>query len=96
MKIDDELLSYLEDLSYLTLCDDEKSRISCDLQKIMNSIEKIKDINTDGASECITPFDKVNVFRDDEVQTSFDRELILKNAPCRNEEMFIAPKTVEG
>ena len=31
----------------------------------------------------------------EEEQASVDRELILKNAPCRNSEMFIAPKTIE-
>jgi aspartyl/glutamyl-tRNA(Asn/Gln) amidotransferase C subunit len=42
-----------------------------------------------------SPLDDTNVFRDDEARPSFDRELILKNAPVRNDEFFIAPKTVE-
>jgi aspartyl/glutamyl-tRNA(Asn/Gln) amidotransferase C subunit len=41
------------------------------------------------------PFDDVNNFRPDETKASFERELILKNAPQKNEEMFVVPKTVE-
>ena len=37
----------------------------------------------------------VNALREDEVRPSFNRELILRNAPHRNKEMFMMPKTVE-
>ena len=95
MQVDDTLIGYLEDLSCLTLSDDEKSRIAGDLEKILNAMEKLNELNTDGVSERSHPFDNVNVFREDEVKASFDRELILKNSSERNDEMFIAPKTVE-
>ena len=95
MKIDAKIIKNLEDLSNFSLSDDEKSRIETDLQKVMDDISKLNDLNTDGAPECTQPFDIVNIYRDDEVQASFDRELILKNAPERNDEMFIAPKTME-
>ncbi|MCL2069774.1 MAG: Asp-tRNA(Asn)/Glu-tRNA(Gln) amidotransferase subunit GatC [Treponema sp.] len=95
MQIDDKLISYLEDLSCLSLLEQEKSRIAVDLGKILNAMERLKELNTDGVSERSHPFDNVNAFREDEVKASFDRELILKNASERNEQMFIAPKTVE-
>jgi len=95
MQIDDKLISYLEDLSYLTLPADEKLRLSEDLGKILNSIERLSELNTDGVQERSHPFDNNNVFRDDKVRPSFDRELILKNAPVRNDKFFVAPKTVE-
>jgi len=96
MKIDDTLLSYLEDLSFITLSDEEKKLMARDLEKILHSIEGLSSLNTDGIPECIQAFDKVNVFRDDEVRSFINRELILKNAPVRSDEMFIAPKTVEN
>jgi len=95
MIIDDKLIGYLEDLSCLTLSDAEKERLSGDLGKILNYMERLSELDTDGVPERSHPFDNVNVFRDDIARTSFDRELILKNAPDRNNEMFIAPKTVE-
>jgi len=95
MRIDGSLISYLEDLSCLTLSDGEKSRLTSDLQKILDYMTRLSELNTDGVPERSHPFDNVNVFRDDEARPSLDRELILKNAPVRNDEMFVAPRTVE-
>jgi aspartyl/glutamyl-tRNA(Asn/Gln) amidotransferase C subunit len=95
MQIDDKLLSYLEDLSCLTLSDNEKTRLSKDLQEILDYMARLGEIDTNGVIERSHPFDNVNVFRDDTVCSSFDRELILKNAPVRNDQSIIAPKTVE-
>jgi len=95
MQIDDKLLEYLEDLSCLTLSDNEKTRLTHDLQEILDYMARLGGLNTDGVVERSHPFDNVNVFRDDEVHPSVDRALILQNAPVKNNEMFIAPKTVE-
>ena len=37
-------------------------------------------------------FPVVNVFREDEVKPSMERELILKNAPKQKEGCFLVPK----
>jgi len=95
MQIDDKLISYLEDLSCLTLSDSEKSRLRVDLQKILDYMARLGRLDTAGITERSHPFDKVNAFRDDKVRASFNREFILKNAPVKNDEMIIAPKTVE-
>jgi len=95
MQIDDKLISYLEDLSYLTLSENEKKRLKQDLSNILSGMARLNELNTENVPERSHPFDNVNSFRDDEVKPSFERELILKNAPEHNDEMFIAPKTVE-
>jgi len=95
MQVDDKLITYLEDLSFLTLSGNERIRMADELGKILNDISRIKALNTDGVSECIHPFDTVNVFREDKVIPSLDREILLSNAPSRNNEMFAAPRTVD-
>jgi aspartyl-tRNA(Asn)/glutamyl-tRNA(Gln) amidotransferase subunit C len=95
MQIDEKLISYLEDLSCLTLSGEEKQRLTGELEKILNGMARLGEQNTENVPERSHPFDNVNAFRDDEARGSFDRELILKNAPNRNDAMFIAPKTVE-
>ena len=95
MQIDEKLIEYLEDLSYLTLSDDEKLRLTNDLRDILSGMERLGELNTKEIAECSHPFDNVNAFRDDEVRASFKRELILQNAPDKNDAMIIAPKTVE-
>ena len=95
MKIDEKLIGYLEDLSCLTLTDEEKQRLAGDLEEILKSMARLGELDTRGVAERSHPFDNVNNFRDDEIQPSLSRELVLKNAAAKNNEMFIAPKTVE-
>ena len=95
MRIDDELIAYLEDLSSLSLSDHEKKRLAVDLGDIIGGMARLDELDTENAPARSHPFDNVNAFRDDEIQPSFDRALILKNAPKSGDEMFIAPKIME-
>lgn len=97
MTIDDKLIMYLEELSNLTLTDDEKAKITADLQQTVESagMKRLLSLQTDGVGELIQPIETVSVFRDDVASPSFGRDLILQNAPVSNEETFIAPRTVE-
>ena len=112
MQINADLISYLEDLSYLTLTDDEKQRLTVELEDILSYIARLGELDTENITErshpgCMgeqqtrfsafatSPFNHVNAFRNDEVLGSFDRALILQNAPRKNEKAFIAPKTVK-
>ena len=95
MRINNELIEYLEDLSFLCLTGDEKQRLAGDLGVVLDGMARLNELDTENIPERSHPFDDVNAFRGDEVSGSFDRELILKNAPHRNAQMIIAPKTVE-
>ncbi len=95
MQIDEKLISYLEDLSCLALSEEEKVCLEGDLSKILSGMARLNEMNTENVPERSHPFDHVNAFREDEREASFDRELILKNAPECSGEMFIAPKTIE-
>lgn len=95
MQIDSKLILYLENLSCLTLSNDERVRLEGDLSKILSGMACLDELNTENVPERSHPFDNVNAFREDEVKKSLERELILRNAPKCDDEMFIAPKTVE-
>ena len=95
MLIDEKLINYLEELSCLMLTPDEKERMAEDLENIIGLVAKLEMLDTTGVAERSHPFDNVNNFRDDEVCRSLDRQLVLKNAPQHNDEVFIAPMTVE-
>ena len=95
MQIDKDLIAYLEELSCLTLSDVEKRQLTGDLQDILSGMARLGELDTEGVPERSHPFDNVNAFRDDEISLSFERTLILKNTPEKNDRMFVAPKTVE-
>jgi len=95
MQINMELISYLEEMSCLKLKGDEKLLICGELKEILSYMALLGELDTENTLERSHPFDNVNAFRDDEVEISFERSLILQNAPEKDDEMFIAPKTVE-
>ena len=95
MLIDDQLMTRLEEISCIALSDSEKDRLKTELLETLDSMTGFTKLDTQGVPECSHVLGNTNVFRDDEVQPSFDRELILKNAPDKNNEMFIAPKTIK-
>ena len=96
MEISSELISYLEDLSYLTLTDGEKHRLAGDLEEILGSIALLGELDTENVPERSHPFDNTNSFREDELKASLDRDLILANAPAADGEMFITPIAVDN
>jgi len=95
VQIDENLISYLEDLSFISLSTDERTKMAEDMQSIINGISSLKELNTDNVPDCIQPIKNVNILRNDEANSIYDRELLLKNAPFKNEEFFIAPKIME-
>jgi len=95
IQVDDKMMRYLEESSHIALTDEERANMISGVQKLMDRISEIKKVDTKGVIELVNPLESVNVFRDDKVEKSLDRELLLKNAKNKNEEMFIAPKTVE-
>ncbi len=94
MKISDELIKYLADISKIDLNDNERSVMMDELNKLieyMRLIDKVDTTSVDGEAFG----EHVNVFREDIVKPSFDRYCILSAAVSKNEEAFIVPKTVE-
>ena len=95
MVIDEGLIKYLEDLSFITLSDEERGRICADLQNILAGMELLAQLDTSGVLEEGLPASFLTALRKDEVMASFPRDEILKNAPQANGKSFLVPKTVE-
>lgn len=95
MIIDDKLIDYLEELSRLRLTEEEKEKEKTDLSKIISYVDKLGEFDTENREAMSHPFDYTNNFRTDEAKPSFDRELILQNAPKKKDGCFQVPKTVE-
>ncbi len=95
MEINDELITYLEDLSRLKLSEEEQKKATVDLGKILNYIDKLNELDTANVEAISHPFAFTNNFRDDVLVASADREIILANAPMKKDGCFKVPKTVE-
>ena len=95
VKIDDKKIEYVGILAKLNLSEEEKKKAGEDMSRMLEYIDKLNELDTDGVEPMSHVFPVNNVFREDIVTNGDDREGILKNAPERKEGAFVVPKTVE-
>ncbi|MBL7801057.1 MAG: Asp-tRNA(Asn)/Glu-tRNA(Gln) amidotransferase subunit GatC [Chitinophagales bacterium] len=95
MDIDNGLVDRLAELSKLEFNADEKERIKGDLQKILNLVEKLNEVNVDGVEPLKYMNDDVNVLREDEVKGQVSKADALSNAPQRDSDYFKVPKVIK-
>jgi len=92
--VDEKIIDYLEDLSYLKMPDEEKQTVMEGLNNILSYMTKLDELDTTGVVERSHAFDSANDFRADVMEASLERSVLLSNAPEKTEEMFVAPMTV--
>ncbi len=93
--IDDETIEYVGILAKLELDDEEKESAKKDMGRMLDYIDKLNELDTDGVEPMSHVFPVYNVFREDVVTNGDDRDQILKNAPESKDGAFKVPKTVE-
>ena len=93
--IDDATIEYVGILAQLELDQTEKEAAKNDMGRMLDYIDKLNELNTDGVEPMSHVFPVHNVFREDVVENGDDRENILKNAPESKDGAFKVPKTVE-
>ncbi|MCD7722632.1 MAG: Asp-tRNA(Asn)/Glu-tRNA(Gln) amidotransferase subunit GatC [Clostridiales bacterium] len=95
MKIDNELIKYLESLARITLEPDEEKAISSELQEILTYIDMLGELDTDSAEAMSHCLPITNVFRKDIPAPSLTPAEITANAPESQDGLFVVPKTVD-
>ena len=95
MNIDDKMIDYIGELARLKVKDDERESTKNEMNKIIEYMDTLNQIDTTGIEAMSHAFQVKNVFREDVVKPSRDREDILLNAPNRSEDAFKVPKTFD-
>lgn len=94
-KIDDETIEYVGILAKLELGETEKEAAKRDMGRMLDYIDKLNELDTEGVEPMSHVFPVYNVFREDVVKNGDDRDSILENAPESKDGAFKVPKTVE-
>ncbi|MCI8317162.1 MAG: Asp-tRNA(Asn)/Glu-tRNA(Gln) amidotransferase subunit GatC [Lachnospiraceae bacterium] len=94
-KISDETISYVGILAKLELSDIEKEQAKSDIEKMLDYIDKLNELDTADVEPLSHVFPVNNVFREDLVTNGEERARLLENAPAVKEGSFQVPKTVE-
>ncbi len=93
--ISDETIDYVGILAKLELSEEEKEQAKKDMGSMLDYIDKLSELDTEGVEPMSHVFPVSNVFREDVVTNGDDREAILKNAPEEKDGMFVVPRTFE-
>ena len=93
-RITDEVIEYVGILAKLELNEEERKQAGADMERMLNYIDKLNELDTEGVEPMTHIFPTVNVFREDVVTGTDQRDQILSNAPQQKDGAFKVPKTV--
>ena len=93
-KISDETIEYVGILAKLELSDEEKEQAKKDMGNMLDYIDMLNGLDTEGVEPMSHVFPVQNVFREDVVTNGDNKEATLANAPLRKEDSFEVPKTI--
>ena len=78
-------------LGRLLLSEQDLDTMTTQLGDILGYMDLLGELNTDNVAPMAHPLDISDVFRDDRVVPSLDREEALRNAPKRDEACYLVP-----
>lgn len=81
MKLDRATVEHIAALARIGLTEDEIERMREQLSSILDNISSLQDVDTDDIPPTAQVIQLQNVMRDDVVQPSLSRDLVLANAP---------------
>ena len=90
-----EQVQHVAKLARLTLTEEETELYTKQLSKILDYIDQLNEVKTEGIEPMHQPIPTVNVMREDIVKKQFEKEELLKNAPHEEYGFFRVPKIGE-
>ncbi|MCC8426691.1 Asp-tRNA(Asn)/Glu-tRNA(Gln) amidotransferase subunit GatC [Mucilaginibacter sp. UR6-11] len=94
MNIDSDTVDKIAHLARLELADTEKQDMIADMNKILDFMAKLNEIDTSGVEPLVYLSNEVNVFREDVVKQEITPEEALKNAPKHDDKYFLVAKVI--
>jgi aspartyl-tRNA(Asn)/glutamyl-tRNA(Gln) amidotransferase subunit C len=95
IKIDEQQVRRVALLGRLELSDQEVRQFSTQLSAIVEYIEKLNELDTDGVEPLAHCLPVHNIFREDVPRPSLSNDEALANAPEREGEYFKVPKILD-
>jgi aspartyl-tRNA(Asn)/glutamyl-tRNA(Gln) amidotransferase subunit C len=95
MKIDRTLLDKIAHLSRLEINEKDVEKTMRDMTAIVEWVEQLKEVDTEGVEPLTTMSFEVNILRDDVVKEHLSHERALLNAPKKDDQYFRVPKVLD-
>jgi len=94
MSVTKKDVEYIATLARLSFSEDEKEKMTEELNSILHYVEKLNELDTEEVEPLNNMNERHNVLRPDEVVASIENSKALKNAPDSIERFFKVPKVI--
>ena len=95
MSIDKDTVAKVSNLARIKINNDQLSTISNELESVIEWIDSLNEVNTDGVEPIANVSGQKLPLREDKVTDGGYSEKILNNAPEKESGFFVVPKVVE-
>ena len=94
-RVDDATIEYVGILAKLELSQEERQAAKRDMSRMLDYVDKLNELDTEGVEPMSHVFPVQNVFREDVVANGDDRDNMLANAPEKKDGTYMVPKTFD-
>ena len=94
MKIGPDDVRTMAALARLKLPEETLEAFAPQLAQVLEYMDALGEVNTDGVEPLYSPVEQVSVLRPDQAAKDHPRDAILANAPETDGQFFIVPKIV--
>tara|TARA_B100000965_G_scaffold355137_1_gene332293 strand:+ start:407 stop:694 length:288 start_codon:yes stop_codon:yes gene_type:complete len=95
MPIDKDIVAKVSNLARIKINNDQLSTISNELESVIEWIDTLNEVNTNGVEPIANVSGQKLPLREDKVTDGGYSEKILNNAPEKESGFFVVPKVVE-
>ena len=95
MEVNNKLIQDIAKLSKLKFDDSAEEKMKVDLEKMLDFVDKLNEIDTEGVDPLIYMSEEVNVLREDKVTEETSQKDSLKNAPEKDSDYFKVPTVLK-
>ncbi|AMB99457.1 glutamyl-tRNA amidotransferase [Aerococcus urinaehominis] len=91
MEFTNEEIQHIANLSKLAFNDEEVAMIRDQFANIVNMVQELDQVDTEGVEAMAYATDVHNIMREDQAQAGTDRDLLMKNVPAQKDGMIEVP-----
>ena len=94
MSVDNKTVDRIAELARLEFNEEEKKNITKDLNRILDFVEKLSEVDTEGVAPLVYMLEEETEMRKDEVKQEITQKEALKNAPDKDTDFIRTPKVL--
>lgn len=95
MSVNREDIEYTLELAKLSVEEDKVNGFIDDINKILEYVDDLKELDTENVEVLINPYEYENVFREDDIEASLSIKEVFLNSENRFDNYFVVPRVIE-